>query len=647
MRGLHPAEDSDAWRGMEMFMAHQVAADDPRLAAVYDNFRRNLNDICGIARRTGAAVILSTVAVNLADCPPFASRHRSDLSAEDLAKWKTVYQAGIELETRKQWSEAIAKYEVAAQLDDHFADLEFRMGRCLAASGRLKEAGKCFASARDLDVLRFRADSQINAAIRAVAAEQEGSGVRFADAEHALAASEMSPGGIPGGKLFYEHVHLTFDGNYLLAHGMLDQVDAALPQLAASRKPGPVLTRRQCADALTLTPWDEAKLSLQMTEETSRPPFTNQLYHAADLAAKRERVDQLLALASTPRALQDACRSYEAALEKSSRDWQLHFRYGNLELADGRPKIAAEHLRTALDLYPWETLIYINLGNAERQSGRFEEAIAIYRKALEIEPGSAMAHYNLALTFLNCRRYQDAIGEFRKSLSIDPGSLMGRYYLAVALGKCDRIDEAIAQYEKALEIDPQFVMAHYNLGMLLEHRGRKEEASVHAQKALEIETGNAAVHVNLGLALAGNGETDKALDQYRKALKIDPQCAMAHLNLGIASYDRGQIDEAIVHYQKALEADPRYAMAHYHLGIALADRGKIDQAITEFQNTLQSDPRNAAACFHLGKALALRGRSEEAIACFQRAIRIKPDYSDARRELDAAFAERDRGSAGK
>ena len=34
-------------------MGNQVAADDPRLAAVYDNFRQNLIDICAVARRPG------------------------------------------------------------------------------------------------------------------------------------------------------------------------------------------------------------------------------------------------------------------------------------------------------------------------------------------------------------------------------------------------------------------------------------------------------------------------------------------------------------------------------------------------------------------------------------------------------------------
>ena len=50
---------------MEMFLNNPVAADDPCLPAVYENYWRNLADICGIARGAGAEVVLSTVAVNL------------------------------------------------------------------------------------------------------------------------------------------------------------------------------------------------------------------------------------------------------------------------------------------------------------------------------------------------------------------------------------------------------------------------------------------------------------------------------------------------------------------------------------------------------------------------------------------------------
>ena len=101
-----------------MFLNSPVPADDPRLRIVHENYRRNLADICDIARRAGAEVVLSTVAVNLRDCPPFASRHRSDLPAEDLAKWDLIYKTAGELAAKNRWLEAIGRYETAAKRSD-------------------------------------------------------------------------------------------------------------------------------------------------------------------------------------------------------------------------------------------------------------------------------------------------------------------------------------------------------------------------------------------------------------------------------------------------------------------------------------------------------------------------------------------------
>ena len=318
---LHPSKGAHtAWQGLEMFMDNPVAADDPRLPAVYDDFRRNLVDICQIARRAGAGVVLSTVAVNLKDCPPFASQHRSDLSADDLTKWKAIYLAGVELEGKEKWQQAIAKYEAAAKIDDRFAELAFRRGRCLAALRRWKEAREQFISARDLDVLRF-ADSQINEAVRDVAAEQETAGVRLVDAEQSLAKSDLAVGGIPGDGLFYEHVHFTFDGNYPLARAVLNEIETALPQLAASHKQaGGTLTRamRGIAGVESLGRTSMANL---MAEVSARPPFTSQLDHSIRTSLARKRVDELGRLANTPEAIEAAYRSCEAAFDKTPDDW--------------------------------------------------------------------------------------------------------------------------------------------------------------------------------------------------------------------------------------------------------------------------------------------------------------------------------------
>ncbi len=90
--------DSAAWQGMEMFLKNEVPPKDPRRDVVYDSFRKNLNDILQAGVGCGASVILSTVAVNLKDCPPFGSLSGTNLPAADRASWEKLCADGAAAE---------------------------------------------------------------------------------------------------------------------------------------------------------------------------------------------------------------------------------------------------------------------------------------------------------------------------------------------------------------------------------------------------------------------------------------------------------------------------------------------------------------------------------------------------------------------
>jgi hypothetical protein len=77
------ASGPGVWGGLQMFLGNQLAPNDPRKQVVYKNFQRNLQDILRAGRDAHAAIILNTVAVNLKDCPPFASLHFSGLTPGD------------------------------------------------------------------------------------------------------------------------------------------------------------------------------------------------------------------------------------------------------------------------------------------------------------------------------------------------------------------------------------------------------------------------------------------------------------------------------------------------------------------------------------------------------------------------------------
>ena len=310
------------WKGMEMFLEKQVRADSPALQRTYSNFDSNLRDIVDAARASGARVLLSTVATNLRDCPPFASLHREGLTPEALREWSSLVQQGVAVENARSFADAVKSYTAAAQIDDQYAELQFRIARCLWALGDYVSAKEHFARAQDLDTLRFRADTKINDIIRSVA-NSSGKQVELLDAQSALAAE--SPNGVIGSELLYEHVHLNPPGNYLLARTAFTEIVEHLPPVvrapALSVNP---LSQSECQQLLALTSHDRSRMASEMIQRMQQPPFTNQLNHA-------EQIQNLTlkAIGSTE-TFPDTLGEYKWAIAQAPSDRILHSKFGFL-----------------------------------------------------------------------------------------------------------------------------------------------------------------------------------------------------------------------------------------------------------------------------------------------------------------------------
>jgi len=304
------------WRGMEMFLDRQVPASSPLMKHAYSNFEANLQDTIAVARNSGARVIVSTVATNLKDCAPFASMHKEGLAADDLRSWNTLFAQGVNSENNRAYAGAMKAYEAAGKIDDQYAELEFHMARTLWMTGDYASAEKNFQKARDLDTLRFRADTRINEINRSVASS--GSAAELVDAEAVFAA--QSPNGIVGSDLVYEHVHMTPAGNYLLARAMFLQIASKMPGGHPSEADIP--SEADCERLLALTPHDRVRIAGEMFQRLQKPPFTNQSNHS----------DQALRLAMQAEVPDEdpnqTALEYQWAIAQRPDDRILHYNYG-------------------------------------------------------------------------------------------------------------------------------------------------------------------------------------------------------------------------------------------------------------------------------------------------------------------------------
>jgi len=329
--------DASEWRGMEMFQDLQVRADSPQMKPVYENFRANMRDIIAVARRAGAQVVISTVGTNLKDCAPFASLHREGIRQDELHSFDDLVQGGVVLESAGSHAEALKLFLAAAEIDPQYAELQFRIARCLWVLGDFAQAKDRYVRAQDLDTLRFRADSRINEIIRQLPGVD--ADVGLVDAAAVFAGE--SEHGVPGGDLFYEHVHMNPRGNYLLARALFQQVAGRLPSELRSGAPsGDALSEEECERLLAFTPYDRARVAGLILSKLGRPPFTNQLNHAEDLLRLKSQAEVSV-------DYQEMVAEYQWAIAQNPQDRLLHLNYGFL-LHRYEPAAAEQELRAAL-----------------------------------------------------------------------------------------------------------------------------------------------------------------------------------------------------------------------------------------------------------------------------------------------------------
>jgi len=558
-RLINNSSTPKTWGGMGMFINGRIGYDDPARLRAYANFKGNLADILRTAQRAGVPVILSTVAVNLKDCAPFASVHAAGLDKNQESAWNKIYEEGVDRETAGADREALDFYQKAAQIDPHYADLQFRMGRCDLALTNYDQARRDFELARDDDALDFRADTRINSAIKEMASHHAGQGVFLLDAASALAQS--SPEGIPGLEFFYEHVHLNFAGNYLLALNFAEQVKKLFPNSITAHDKGNWASAELCDRCLAVTVWDRQRVWQPILfNRISFPPFTGQLDHAAFFKKCEAKWNEAKAQmnSQTP---EQARQMYEQALALAPDDVLLHGDFEQFLEAEGDLPRAVAEAKRGCELLPQNAGTYYYTGNLLVREGKITEAADYFSSAIAIRNDYAEA--------------QDAMGEI--------------------LANQQKTAEAIHWFKRAIRSNPNYVETYLNLGFLQQNQGEINAAMANYQKAANLEPEGPADYFNRANTAAALYRWDEVIACLRAVVKAKPEFWQARYQLGIQLAAKGKTEEAQGEFAEAVRYRPDFAPAHLSLGAILATQGKPDQALAEFRTVLQLDPANSSA----------------------------------------------------
>lgn len=440
-----------------------------------------------------------------------------------LAQWENAVAVASNHEQLGQFEAAVALYGKAAAIDDGFAELHFRLAGCYVHLGRFDEARKHFALARDLDTLRFRADSRINELIRGTASARVGEGVVLVDTARAFEDERVSPHGIPGRTLFLEHVHMTFAGNYALARSLFEGVQGLLPDSIRGTSGGVPTApdSSACAAALAYTAFDEHVTLSRIREMATHPPFTAQLGH--ELRARRLH-EQLRGL--TSRLGPDLFRSAVAVYRRA--------------------------LRAAPDDLP----LRVNLAHLLAEHRAWAEAAALWEEVLERVPVHADAHLEYGAVLLAMGRRADAERHFGEALRLAHAPAEYHNTIGEILAAKDLPAEALEHFRRGLELHPGHAGLHVNLGAMLQRQGDRAGALAEFARAVALHPADAVARGQLGVALILDGHPHEAEQHLSEAVRLDPCNATARDHLAVALARHGKYGAAARQLAEAVKLAP-------------------------------------------------------------------------------------------
>jgi len=392
--------DEARWGGMAMFADRRIAPDHPAMPAVYENFRRNLRDI--LDATVYVPVVLATVAVNVEDFPPLAG----DRARETYA---------------------------------------------LAQQGQGAEARRLFLTARDQDELRFRADRTINDIIREQARHPN---VTLVDVEEIFATR---PDGLTDRELFWEHVHLTFAGNYVLARAVFEALVERVAD-ALQMSPQPVPGIAEVGRKIGFTPREELYALGDIVTMVSSPPFNTQPGN-----------EQLLA------TLADHARALEAE-EKS---------------ADLDARVAA--LQAEAAKYPDDPWQLVALATALEARGDADEALTVKRRIAELFPYDVTTLINLGRAEAAAGNNSAARDALARARDLDRYAVKPFIELAAIGMRENNTAEAKQTLEDFLQIEPQSIEALLARAQIARYEGDNHQAAIYVRRAQDTDPQNPAV----------------------------------------------------------------------------------------------------------------------------------------------------------
>ncbi|MFU8812108.1 MAG: tetratricopeptide repeat protein [Balneolaceae bacterium] len=396
LRGGDPADPGGTL--MERIVREQSIPIDSHLYEMGKRqFRSNLEAIVEGFSAEGVPVMIGSLASNLKDHAPFIS------DDTDPGRSATIrYRDGLQ----------------------HFMD------------GQYHEALPLLQQARDMDLLKFRAPSDMNQIIRDVTEQTDALYVPIKEK-----LQEFSPGGIIGEELMLEHLHPNDWGYFLMGIGFIEALNHHRFFEQATNPDG-LKTAEAYRSSQYLTEFDARVGYHRIRLLKEGWPFTT----SGSAPSYRHTY--------TPENVAD---SLAFEMVHNRLDWDR----AKVELAGAyrrsdQPDMALQQYYGLIRSQPWNDSPYLFAARVFLDDNDFDRAYPLLMAAYEINPNEAFTNKMLGAIEVDRRNLQRGIALLSRSLELAPDDPQALYNLSGAYGLSGEYQQAMELSDRLMEVDPNY-----------------------------------------------------------------------------------------------------------------------------------------------------------------------------------------------
>ncbi len=363
----------------------------PRDSEVFNSgleqFEKNITALIEKYNQAGIPVFIATIASNIKHQKPFSS---TSVPQSVLTQYSDVFEAIKQRRVTPQQSLLIEQFA------DKYssASLYYFLGNYYSSLNQFTQAKSFYIKARDNDLLRFRAPSEINKIIIHVANKHQ---AILVDANSAL--ERRSNNGIIGNNLMLEHLHPNIKGYFTIA-------DSFYTSIRRSKLLGNFPRNISSSTAHTEIPifpaeeyWGKAKIAaLKADYPFSENPTT------PNFPEIKSWDDQL---------------GFAAYKKKSS--W-LDIAIQTMKRSKHKPKKLALAAKLLAEALPQRADYNFQAGVLLIRNNQAIEAPRYLLRAIEIEPDNINYQLALSHSYTKLKRFKQALPWLDSILKIDPSN---------------------------------------------------------------------------------------------------------------------------------------------------------------------------------------------------------------------------------